>query len=377
MSHDSEYGELLAEPSPSIPGEVGAVVIGRNEGERLRRCLDSIVHPGLTVVYVDSGSTDGSTALARAKGVEVVDLDMTRPFTAARARNEGLERLCGLVPAVRHVQFLDGDCELIDGWLATAQAVLEENPRAAVVCGRLRERHPERSIYNRLAELEWDTPIGEVKACGGIAMMRVGALRQAGGFDPSMIAGEEPELCVRLRRAGWKVLRIDADMAWHDMAMTRFGQWWKRSVRAGHAYAEGAALHGRPPERHWVRDVRSIAAWGIALPLVILGLAWPTGGLSLGLSLLYPAQALRIARRHRNAGMSPGDARLYGWFCVLARFPHAVGLARYWLGRLGGRRRPLIEYKESPPVHPPVPGSPGDRFSTIPSSIDARNDPRS
>ena len=45
---------------------------------------------------------------------------MARPFTAARARNEGYAALVKLQPNTRFVQFIDGDCELVSGWLETA-----------------------------------------------------------------------------------------------------------------------------------------------------------------------------------------------------------------------------------------------------------------
>ena len=148
---------------------IGVVVIGRNEGVRLERCLRSLMQGVGKVVYVDSGSTDGSPQLARSLGVEVLALDMRVPFTAARARNEGFSALQRLLPSMQLVQFVDGDCEVDARWLATAQAFLDQHPEVAVVCGRRRERFPERSVYNLLCDLEWDTPIGEAKACGGDA----------------------------------------------------------------------------------------------------------------------------------------------------------------------------------------------------------------
>jgi GT2 family glycosyltransferase len=329
--------------------QLGIVAIGRNEGDRLRRCLASVVERGLPVVYVDSGSTDGSVELARAFGTEVVELDMSQPFTAARARNAGLERLEEIEPGIRFVQFVDGDCEVIAGWLEHALAAIEPRPKVAAVSGRRRERFPERSIYNRLAEIEWDAPIGEAKYCSGDVLIRVEAFRQIGGYNPTLIAGEDPELSVRLRQHGWTILRSDAEMTLHDMAMTRFSQWWKRCERSGFAFAEGAALHGKPPERHWVRQVHSTAFWGIALPLIIIGLAWPTQLWSLGLALTYPLQVIRIARRYRMAEMQPRDAWLYSAACVLGRFPNAVGMVRYWYNQLVGRRQALIEHKGIPP----------------------------
>lgn len=324
----------------------GIVVIGRNEGDRLKRCLESLIGSAGTIVYVDSGSTDGSVAAATALGAHVVELPTDQPFTAARARNAGLERLLMLQPEQEYVQFVDGDCRVDPGWLDAAAAQLDAHPRLAAVCGRRREVSPEASIYNRLCDLEWDTPIGEAKACGGDAMMRVSALREVGGFDPAVIAGEEPDLCVRLRARGWRILRLNAEMTLHDAAMTRFGQWWRRSVRAGHAYAEGAARHGRPPERHWVRDVRSIVVWGGLFPLVAILAAWPTAGLSLvALPALYAAQIWRIARAQRGRGRSASHSRVYAVFTVLGKFPQLQGVLWYWSNRVRGRKTRIIEYK--------------------------------
>ena len=336
---------------------LGVIAIGRNEGERLRLCLESVMGRGLIIVYVDSGSVDGSVELARSLGADVVELDLSRPFTAARARNEGFERLCQINPQVHFVQFIDGDCEVAEGWLEKAREVLEENLEVGVVCGRRRERFPEQTVYNRLADLEWDTEVGEAKACGGDAMMRVSTFQAAGGFDPTLIAGEEPDLCLRMRGQGWRVLRIDAEMALHDMAMTRFGQWWKRCLRTGHAYAEGSAMHGRTPERHYVRQTRSVVFWGILIPLAALLLAWPTWGLSLGLLAGYLFLYRRTRRYYAvQRGWSLPDAKLYAVWIVLAKFPQAVGFIRYWLGRLSGKRSLVIEHRGSVPSGDPAAG---------------------
>ena len=325
--------------------QLGIVTIGRNEGERLRRCLCSVVGHGMPVIYVDSGSTDGSLELAKSFGVSVVELDMSQPFTMARARNAGFARLEEIAPDIRYVQFVDGDCEVVAGWLDRALAEIEARPDVAIVGGRRRERYPDRSIYNRVADIEWISPLGEAKYCGGDAMVRVEAFRQIHGYRTNLIAGEDPDLAIRVRQAGWRILCIDAEMTVHDIAMTRFGQWWKRSVRTGFAFAEGAATHGKAPERLWVRQVRSSISWGVALPLLIVALAWPTHGLILFLAVLYPVQILRVHRKNLKTGLPSEHAWLYGGFLVLGRFPHAVGAIRYWRSRLLGRRQQLIEYK--------------------------------
>ncbi|EKQ66727.1 putative glycosyltransferase [Leptolyngbyaceae cyanobacterium JSC-12] len=323
---------------------IGVVAIGRNEGDRLRRCLKSVVQRVAQVVYVDSGSTDGSVEFARSLEVEVVELDISIPFTAARARNAGFERLMELHPQIDYVQFVDGDCEIVDGWLERAQQELDTRPEIVVVCGRRRERFPEATLYNRLCDIEWNTPVGETKACGGDAMMRVSALRAVNGYNATLIAGEEPELCVRLRQNGGKIFRLDAEMTLHDAEMTRFSQWWKRSVRAGYAYAEGAWLHGAPPERHWVKETRSIRLWGLLIPAVALFSALPSKGLSLILLAAYPLMAYRIYQYACQAGLAPRDAWLFGAACMLAKLPQAQGQLRFYWGKLLKQPSKLIEY---------------------------------
>jgi GT2 family glycosyltransferase len=328
--------------------EVGVVIIGRNEGERLAACLRAVLGGGageqaLAVVYVDSGSTDGSVATARAAGAEVVEL--SPPFTAARGRNAGLESLTRIAPGLQYVQFIDGDVELASGWLDAARATLERRGDAAVVCGRLRERYPERSIYNRLCDAEWDRPAGETSGCGGIAMMRIGPVQQVGAFREDLISGEEPELCLRLRRESWKVIRIAEDMGWHDAAMKRLGQWWRRSVRAGHGYAQGAWLHARGPEGYCVRNLVSIGVWGAVLPIAAAFAAPFTKGLSLLLLGVYPVQWVRIAGKERRRGRSRRDARLAATFMLLGKCAQVQGVLQF-AASVARRRAPqLIEYK--------------------------------
>ena len=128
--------------------EVGIVAIGRNEGERLRRCLTSAVAADGPVVYVDSGSTDDSVAIAEGLGVRVVHLDPAQGFTAGKARNLGIEVLTAAPEPPEFIQVVDGDCEFVPGWLEAGQAALRADPDLAVVAGRLRERFPGATIFN-------------------------------------------------------------------------------------------------------------------------------------------------------------------------------------------------------------------------------------
>ncbi len=316
----------------------GVVIIGRNEGARLVACLRSV--PG-GAVYVDSGSTDESVKQARSHGAEVIELDMDIPFTAARARNAGFRRLRELTPDLVYAQFVDGDCELRDGWLKQGVNFLDTHDDVGVVFGRLREREPERSIYNWLSDQHWDRPAGDTLTFGGIAMIRVAALAAVGGYREDMIAGEEPELSVRLRRAGWRIVQLDCEMAWHDLAITRFGQWWRRAVRGGYASAQGAYLHGASPERHCVWESRRTWFWGAWLPLgcFAAGVAFgPWGWLTW---LIYPLQLVRQTFRNRGTL----DRRLvFAVFQLLSRFPETVGQIKFLIDRFLRRQARLIEY---------------------------------
>lgn len=321
--------------------EVGAVAIGRNEGERLIACLLSIRSETNYLVYVDSGSTDESAAAAESLGALVIDLDLSRPFTAARARNEGFAALKALSPEIRFVQFVDGDCILAPGWLRTAIAFLDQRKDVAIVSGRLRERHPTASVYNQLCDFEWDTPIGETFACGGNALVRVDAFEAASGFRPQMIAGEEPELCLRLRERGWKIWRIDAEMGLHDAAMTRFSQWWVRAVRYGYAMAEVSQLHSTSHLRMWRREMASTVFWGGVFPISIcLGALIHPAVLGGALAYLLQLCRMALARKPRSSHSWTRAA-----FSVLAKFPEFQGILKFlWLR---SRHVPAtwIEYK--------------------------------
>ncbi|CAN7488859.1 glycosyltransferase family 2 protein [Neorhizobium sp. LjRoot104] len=332
---------LMHRSHSGIGADVGIVVIGRNEGQRLIDCLNSLKTHRERTVYVDSASSDGSAEAAADLCAEVVPLDMTIPFTAARARNAGFDAVMRRWPDTAFVQFLDGDCELDIRWIATATTFLVMRKDVALVFGRRRERYPERTIFNAMCDREWDGPPGEVPACGGDILIRASVLGDFGGYSGGLIAGEEPELCIRLRDRGWKIWRLPSEMTRHDADISRLSQWWRRSVRCGHAYAQISHLHRRSPSRIWTRNLWRAVFWGGLLPLAaIAGAALHPAALAL--LLLYPLQLLRLAWRARPAH---GNKLLFATFDVLGKFPEMQGIAQFYLNRLINRRQRLIEYK--------------------------------
>lgn len=327
--------------------DVGVVVIGRNEGDRLQRCLSSVLGKGAKVIYVDSGSSDSSVETALRLADEVHQLDPAKPFSAARARNEGFDRLRLLFPQIKFVQFIDGDCVLADGWIEAAIQALQDEPLRAAVIGHLQECNADASVYNRLCALEWKSPAGDIAnfgALGGISMMRANVFAQLGGFNPQVIAGEDSEFGVRLSLAGYRVTKIDHAMATHDANMTIFGQWWRRSVRAGHAIGQRAHLNGDTMVQDCVKERRSTLFWGVGIPLAVIILLLPTRGMSLLLLLLYFVLGWRVFWFRRNYGDTQHEAWIYTCFVLLAKLANGVGLVKFYLNRLK-QRYDIIEYK--------------------------------
>jgi len=319
----------------------GIVVIGRNEAGRLGPSLDSALAEGLPLIYVDSGSTDGSPQTARARGCAVLQLDPLRPFSAARARNEGVAEILRREPGLDFIQLLDGDAYLEPGWLERARRELDARPEVCAVLGRLREAHPERSLWNRICDLEWNQPAGEVHCFGGIVLLRAEAFRRSGGFNAGLIAGEEPELAQRLRGQGGRIVSLDIPMAVHDAAMTRFGQWWRRSVRSGHAYAHVCASGAGWRNRFGLRQSLRVWAWGPFLAAAAAGSFWIHRAAPAVFLAALLAQCVRVAASVARRGASPGLAAAYG-----ALWP--VSILAQWIGQLwflARRRRSLIEYK--------------------------------
>ena len=321
---------------------VGFVVIGRNEGERLGQSLRTLRAVSDQVVYVDSGSTDGSVHLACDLGAIAIELDDSAPHTAARGRNAGFREARERFPACEYVQFIDGDCILEPGWLESATKFLDTNPKAAIACGRRIEAHPDESFYNRLIDEEWNTPIGRSDYSGGDALVRVSAFEQIGGFRPELKAGEEPEMTTRLRAAGWEIWRIDAPMTVHDARIHRFGQWWTRSVRGGYGYAEVWSTTGQLPRRVFDAQLRRAFFWTLGLPLVVMVVALIVREplLLLALPAVYGAQILRIAVRRDLSLRSVQSAAMI----LLAKLPESIGALSYFLGQQSNR---LADYKST------------------------------
>jgi cellulose synthase/poly-beta-1,6-N-acetylglucosamine synthase-like glycosyltransferase len=323
--------------------KVAFVVIGRNEGERLGDCLRPLLAETRRVVYVDSASTDRSAEFARELGAVAIVLDPSILLSAARGRNVGFAEVRARFPDCDYVHFIDGDCVIAPGWLQKAVAFLDANPKVAVACGRRFERFPDASVYNRLCDEEWNTPVGKAEHSGGDALVRVAAFEQVGGFRSDLKAGEEPEMTSRMRASGWEIWRLNALMTEHDARILHFDQWWNRMIRGGFGFAEVWSSTGQLPQRVFGRQLRSAFTWTLAIPAMIL-----LGALFLGdsrlLFLIPLAFALQIARIAIRRGFS-----LRAWqsaaLLVGAKIPETIGALSYFLGKKADR---LVDYKALP-----------------------------
>ena len=325
----------------AAPSSVAAIVIGRNEGQRLRLCLDSTNSSVEKIIYVDSGSTDNSLSIAKSADVEILKLDDTlEPFSAARARNAGIEYVEAGNPP-KFVQFIDGDCELKADWISEAVSFLETHPRAAAVCGLLKERNPDASIYNKICDDEWAIPIGKVSACGGIALFRWSALKEAGGFRATVIAGEDTELCIRLKKAGWEIWHISSEMALHDADMKRFSQWWARAVRAGHCFAQIGSIH----PHHFVRERLRAVVWAAVLPLLGIAIAVIAPAGLIFIAGAYLLSFLRSFHRLRKKGNTTGSAMRQAYFAVLSKLANFKGMLTFYWRRSRRGSFFIIEHK--------------------------------
>jgi glycosyltransferase involved in cell wall biosynthesis len=330
------------------PVAVSVVVIGRNEGTRLQRCLHSVrqSHWGDTqheLIYVDSRSSDDSVASAKALGAQVIELIDASPC-AAKARNLGWQAARGA-----YVLFLDGDTELHPEFVSRALSTLAE-PKLCAAWGHRRESCPQQSLYTRVLDLDWVYPTGRTLYFGGDVLVRRAALAQVDGFDPSLKAGEEPELCARLRAAGWEIEHIDEPMTLHDLAVTSLRAYWLRAYRSGIAYAEVAERMRLRGDVLWQHEARRDFRHGLlfcASPVLLLGaLCWQP---ALALTLLTLALVYLLRTALRCAWKAPGQWSLCAQYAVHAHFQKIPALFGQLKWRQAVRQQSeiaLVDYKK-------------------------------
>ncbi len=331
---------------------ISAVIIGRNEGQRLLRCLESVAamdSPGgsVEIIYVDTASVDGSAERARDFGAKVISVNPVRPC-AAVGRNAGWRAARADI-----ILFLDGDTMLVSSFIASAMDQFED-PKTAVVFGDRREVNTRGSLYNRVLDLDWNGKPGAVEFCGGDALIRRDVLELVGGYDERLIAAEDTELCARIRALGYSIIHIDRRMATHDLAITRFSQYWRRAVRTGYAYAEVSERFHPGDSPNWYRQARRNRVQGAVMLAIVAGAPLLSVGLwsaipTVCAAALIAALSVRTAMRTRWKGADLKTRLLHGLHSHLMQIPMFTGQIRYLRNRLLGRTEHLIEYKNSGP----------------------------
>ena len=265
------------------------------------------------------------------------------PLTAARARNAGFEYLRSALPHLEFVQFVDGDCELVPGWSEMAERFLQRARRHRS-CLRSKARTLSRKIRSiigcvirsgiRLSAAPMpaaETPCFESehsKTWADLIQLLLPAKSRNSAYDYESVAGKSGA--------------STSEMTVHDAAMTSFNQWWKRTARGGHAYAEISALHASSAARIWQWEKMRAMLWGAVLPIIVVAGAMVSKLALIG-ALLYPAQICRTAVRR-------GANKLSSWrfstFMLIAKFAEMQGIARYWQSQISGRRPRRVDYKE-------------------------------
>jgi cellulose synthase/poly-beta-1,6-N-acetylglucosamine synthase-like glycosyltransferase len=330
--------------------QVAVIIIGRNESSHLQDCIQSVRaldYPQhlLEIIYVDSASKDNSPQIAAALGAHVLEVSGD-PMTAARGRNTGWTST-----TAPFVLFLDGDTRVHPQFLARALAACDQ-PDIAAVWGHRRESNPGDSLYNRVLDLDWIYPAGFTEFFGGDVLIRRSALAEVDGYNPELIAGEEPEMCRRLRGKGWKILHIDAPMTLHDLRMTHFSQYWRRATRCGHAYAQVSSLFRNSPDPFWTPEARRNQKRGAMLLLLfaaaLIGCAWLRNPWPMLVPLLLiMAAGIRSAYKARQRSNSWLTLLLFGLHSHLQEIPIFFGQLRYRFAKARRRKMTLIEYKRA------------------------------
>jgi glycosyltransferase involved in cell wall biosynthesis len=332
----------------SLP-RVDCVVIGVNAAGSLGPCIESIQkcnYPGdlVTIIYVDGGSHDNSIAVAESYGgVKIIRLRLRHP-TPGLGRNSGWKH--GTAPLV---QFLDSDTLLDPDWLLSAVQAFE--PDIAAVMGYRREINPEESVFNWIADLEWNGRPGDAESFGGDVLVRRGALLETGGYDEELVGGEDPELSRRIRQQGWRIRLLDAGMTRHDLAMTKVSQYLKRAYRSGYGFAAVVDRFRNSPGTFWKKEFRRIVVRGggflgfsgasfvalMAAPYSTLALPAVPVLLGVGLLLLLFPRIFRVGYFQQDKNISYQQAKVYAWHCSLVVLPDIFGVARYYWGKLLNR----------------------------------------
>lgn len=222
--------------------EVTIVVIGLNEADNLAktfRAIQQVKYPPnlIEVIYVDSGSTDDSLSIAR-DYCDKCFVENVHP-SAGRNRNRGLTE-------AKHdiVHFIDGDMAVDSNYLIKAVSILKDKDVQAVV-GQLEEQS--KGIWNRLAtlvsnDLKRDEGYTDFTSTGATYVRT--ALLSIDGYDERILRGQEIELGVRFKQAGYKIWSTLQVMGQHNYGNSSLYHYLLRFRANAKSLVQVAVLQG-------------------------------------------------------------------------------------------------------------------------------------
>jgi glycosyltransferase involved in cell wall biosynthesis len=322
-------GQLFAQVAQVRP-LVSFVIPVRNDVLRLQRCLSSIIRNDypralIELIVVDNDSTDGSARAAREAGAVVLS---AAGHSVAALRNKGARAALGSI-----IAFADSDHEIDRHWVQTAVDVLSDPDVAATGSAYLTQPCANwvQQQYDGLRARTTAREDVNWLGSGNFAVKRA-AFERIGGFNVSLTACEDVDLCNRLRRAGF---RIVADP---DLRSVHFGD--PRTLKA---LFFGELWRGRDNLRVTFAGPRTFRDWRSALiPIVDLilivagAMLLVSGQVAIALALwflaLIPAalRASMMLKRQLRRGIVPAAQAmavavvfdLARAFAILARGSH-------------------------------------------------------
>jgi GT2 family glycosyltransferase len=263
---------------------ISALVVAYDSGATLGRCLASLPPPSpdrLEIVVVDNGSSDGSMAEVRRENPAARVLELGANLGFGAAVNRGAAEARG-----DELLLLNADAWLLPGALEALERRLVADPHLAWVAPRLYypDGRPQfvwepqvgvlgeaaRKVRNRFERREWSHTLlpraltvllGPGWFTAACALVRHTAFDEVGGFDERFfLYFEDSDLCLRLRRAGWRLALEPAARVVHVSAGSGGG----RAAAAAYRRSQLAFYEQHRPR--WARRVlRRYLGWRGAL----------------------------------------------------------------------------------------------------------------
>lgn len=194
---------------------ISFIVIGKNEGDRLVKCLKSVRNFALDnnakyeIIYVDSQSTDGS--LEYVKSLNWVSChSLSGKCNAARARNLGASKSKG-----NNLFFVDGDMEL-NSKAYTSYFNVQENLYHPIMTGNRLDIFYDNN-WNKIGSLKTG-PNHDIEqiTTGGLFIIESNLWNEISGMDSKLNCFEDNDLAYRIfKKRNIKVLKKQVVLADH------------------------------------------------------------------------------------------------------------------------------------------------------------------